>query len=73
MNELGKPTLIKLKNYLKLKNYSDRTIECYSGCILTFLKYQTKSAEHLSSDDFKIFIETFNFTSYQQQNQYISM
>ena len=72
MNKLGNSTLIKFKNYLKLKNYSDRTIECYSWAILKFLESQNKSAVHLSSDDFTNFINNQNFTSYQQQNQFIS-
>lgn len=72
MNMLGKSTLQKFKNYLKLKNYSDRTIDSYSWAIVKFLKSQSKSAIHLSSVDFINFINTYNFTSYQQQNQFIS-
>lgn len=72
MNKLGESTLIKFKNYLKLKNYSSRTIESYSWAILKFLENQNKSAIHLSSDDFTNFINTYKFTSYQQQNQFIS-
>ena len=48
MNKLGNSTLIKFKNYLKLKNYSDRTIECYSWAILKFLESQNKSAVRVS-------------------------
>lgn len=72
MNELGKSTLKKYENYLKLKNYSDRTIKCYSWAVSVFLKTQTKSFLHLSSDDFSNFISSYNFSSYQQQNQFIS-
>ena len=54
MNKLGASTLIKFKNYLKLKNYSERTIDCYSGCLLNFLKHQIRSAVHLSSNDFTL-------------------
>ena len=72
MNKLGTSTLKKFKNYLTLKNYSERTIECYSWAVLKFLESQQKSTLHLSSADFNNFIISYNFTSYQQQNQFIS-
>lgn len=72
MNKLGNSTLIKFKNYLKLKQYSERTIECYSWAIMKFLESQDKSAMHLSSEDFTAFINAYSFSSYQQQNQFIS-
>ena len=72
MNKLGNSTLKKFKNYLKLKNYSNRTIETYSWAVLRFLEFQKKSTIHLSADDFGIFINIYNFKSYQQQNQFIS-
>lgn len=72
MNKLGEPTLKKFRNCLKLKNYSERTIDIYSWAIMKFLESQTKSAVHLSSDDFSTFFEEYQFKSYQQQNQFIS-
>jgi integrase/recombinase XerD len=72
MNTLGLSTLKKFKNYLKLKNYSNRTIETYSWALDKFLHLAPKSAIHLSDNDFKNFLETYKFTSAQQQNQFIS-
>jgi hypothetical protein len=43
MNKLGDSTLKKYKNYLKLKNYSERTIESYSWAVLKFIESQQKS------------------------------
>jgi integrase/recombinase XerD len=72
MNTLGTSTLKKFKNYLKLKNYAQKTIDTYSWAIMKFLEIQTKSAMHLSSKDFDKFISEYEFKSYQQQNQFIS-
>ena len=72
MNNLENSTLKTFKNYLKLKNYSERTIDSYTGCLRIFIKNTNKSALHISGNDFTEFINSFNFTSYQQQNIYIS-
>ena len=72
MNNLENSTLKTYKNYLKLKNYSERTIESYSGYLLKFILCTEKSALHLSAKDFTEFMNTYQFTSYQQQNQFIS-
>ena len=72
MNKLGASTLKKFKNYLKLKNYCEKTIKCYSDCLNRFLQFQKKSGMILSYDDCTNFFSTFEFSSYQQQNQYIS-
>jgi site-specific recombinase XerD len=72
MNELGISTLEKFKKYLKLKNYSDKTIKCYSNCLLVFLKIIKNSGMNATSNDYNVFMNSFEFSSYQQQNQYIS-
>lgn len=72
MNNLENSTLKTFQNYLKLKNYSSRTILSYTGYLCSFIKYTGKSALHLSANDFIKFVNSFNFTSYQQQNMYIS-
>jgi site-specific recombinase XerD len=72
MNNLENSTLKDFKNYLKLKNYSNKTIESYSGYLFKFIKSTGKSAKHLSAEDFNNFLKSNNFTSYQQHNAYIS-
>ena len=72
MNKLGDSTLKKFENYLKLKNYSTRTIYTYSSALQIFLHNASKSAMHLSASDFNDFFTSYKFKSAQQQNQFIS-
>jgi site-specific recombinase XerD len=72
MNELGKATLEKYQKILKLKNYSDKTIEGYSHVILVIIKYTNKSGLHLTQRDIEHFFLNFKFSSISQQNRYIS-
>ena len=72
MNNIETSTLKTFKNYLRLKNYSERTIESYSSCLRFFVQKVGKSALHISGNDFSEFMNSFNFSSYQQQNLYIS-
>ena len=72
MNEKGKTTLKICKQRLNYLNYSKNTIKCYLWYIDEFLKSQTKSAQHLSSNDFQSYLDNYHFTSISQQNQIIN-
>lgn len=72
MNEKGKATLKICKQKLNYLNYSKNTIKCYLWYIDEFLKSQTKSAQHLTSNDFQSYLDNYNFTSVSQQNQVIN-
>ncbi|MDD5358418.1 MAG: tyrosine-type recombinase/integrase [Candidatus Nanoarchaeia archaeon] len=72
MNVKYESTLGKYRNYLKFKNYSDRTIENYSSCIIRFMDYCNKPGLHLNQFDFENFMLNYKFTSIPQQNAYIS-
>ncbi len=53
-------------------NYSDNTISVYMNYITAFIASLDKQAIHLSSFDFKNYLESYNFTSVSQQNQIIN-
>ena len=72
MNKLHSSVLGKYRNILKLRGYSDRSISIYvhyvEKCIITF----DKPALHITANDVKKYLETFNYSSTSQQNQIYS-
>ncbi len=62
----------KLKTKLTYFNYSKKTIEMYSHYLIKFLESINKYPQHLTSDDFQSYLNTYNFTSISQQNQIIN-
>lgn len=72
MNKKGSSTLKVCEQKLNYLNYSKNTIKCYLWYIDEFLKSQTKSAQHLSSNDFQSYLDNYNFSSVSQQNQVIN-
>ena len=57
---------------LKYLNYSNRTIEVYCHYINKFLIKVNKYPQHLTSNDFQNYLNTFEFSSISQQNQIIN-
>ena len=53
MNLKYKSTLEKIETILKLRNYSDRSIEMYSHYVLKFIEFFNKSALHITSSNVK--------------------
>ena len=56
-------------NYL---NYADNTKRCYIFYINEFLVEINKPYQHLVSDDFQCYLDTYEFSSVSQQNQIIN-
>ena len=67
-----KNEISKTESKLKYFNYSERTIEIYSHYVLKFLQKVNKYPQHLSSQDFEIYLLNYLFTSTSQQNQIIN-
>jgi len=57
---------------LKYFNYSERTIEIYIHYIKKFLININKYPQHLIANDFKSYLNNYNFSSISQQNQIIN-
>ncbi|MEY3501028.1 MAG: hypothetical protein RL308_2700 [Bacteroidota bacterium] len=72
MNVKGESTLEKLKNILRVKNYSDKTINNYVHCVRVFINSHNKQTYHLNEQDLKSYLLNYNYTSISQQNQIIS-
>lgn len=64
--------IIKFQNKLKYFNYSNNTIDIYSHYLNKFLLTINKYPQHLTSNDFKLYLDDFNFSSISQQNQIIN-
>jgi site-specific recombinase XerD len=57
---------------LRYKNYSPRTIDVYKSYLNTFLKINNiKDPYQVTTNQIVKFLESYNFTSTSQQNQYI--
>lgn len=72
MNQKGLSTLKICEQKLNYLNYSKKTIDNYLGHIQKFLLNQSKSALHLNSKDFQMYLDNYKFTSVSQQNQVIN-
>lgn len=72
MNKKSKSTLGKYCQILKVKNYSERTIEIYSHYIFKFFNAFDKPALHITKNDIENYLIDFNYSSINQQNQVIS-
>lgn len=57
---------------LRYKNYSPRTIDVYKSYLGNFIKFNDiKDPYQVTTNQILKFLETYNFTSTSQQNQYI--
>lgn len=72
MNEKGKSTLEKYKDFLNLKGYGKNTIGVYYNYTKLFINSFNKPALHLTIKDCENFIYNFPFSSKSQQNQIYS-
>jgi len=72
MNKKYVSTLGKFEKILKVKNYSDKTINIYMHYVEKFIKNFNKSALHITSKDIANYIENYNYSSIGQQNQVYS-
>lgn len=72
MNKKAESTLVKYRNFLKVKNYSKRTIEIYCHYLEKYILSQNKSALHLTKSDLKNYLLNNKFSSISVQNQVIS-
>lgn len=57
---------------LKYLNYSKNTSDIYLHYIDMFLSVTTKAPSRLTSKDFQLYLDNYNFTSVSQQNQVIN-
>ena len=57
---------------LKYFNYSKNSIKIYTHYTSEFLIFTKKNYQHLTSNDFKFYLDNYNFSSISQQNQIIS-
>jgi integrase/recombinase XerD len=57
---------------LKYLNYSKSTSDIYLHYIDVFLSTTTKPSSRLTSGDFQLYLDNYNFTSVSQQNQIIN-
>jgi site-specific recombinase XerD len=60
------------KQKLKYLNYSDRTIKSYLYYIQQFLENTKVFPTRLTSNDFQLYLDNYEFTSTSQQNQVIN-
>jgi len=57
---------------LRFKNYSPRTIDVYKSYLNNFIKFNNiKDPHQVTTNQIVKFLESYNFTSTSQQNQYI--
>lgn len=68
MNKFAESTLGKYKKYLKVKNYSDRTIDMYIYYVKEMLEYFNKPALHISSKEINEYILNYSYSSISKQN-----
>lgn len=72
MNKKRASTLGKLGNILKLKNYSNRTIDVYVHYVDKLLIELDKPGLHITGKDIEKYINEYSYTSISQQNQIYS-
>jgi len=62
----------KLQEYMRLKNYSPKTIRAYTGCAKSLYKYFKKPLDKITEQEFKDFLNNFFKKNYSAQtvNQY---
>lgn len=57
---------------LKYLNYAENTIKMYLYYTEEFLVHTNKNYQHLTSNDFQSYLDSYTFTSISKQNQVIS-
>ena len=72
MNSKRTSTLGKFENILKLKNYSDRTVDVYVHYVEKLLVELDKPGLHITGRDIEHYIKRYSYTSISQQNQIYS-
>lgn len=72
MNNFEDITLKKYKQILRVKNYSNRTIENYSSVMKVFNSEMPRDLYHCNKNDIQDYFFNKRFTSISQQNIFIS-
>lgn len=72
MNLKYKSTLENFEKILKLRNYSNNSIEMYSHYVLKLMEFFNKPALHITSKEMKEYLINYNYSSISQQNQIYS-
>lgn len=72
MNKKGESTLRKYSQMMRVKRYSDRTIDIYTYYARIYLNSFDCDFYHISINETVIFLQEYNYTSRAQQNQFIS-
>ena len=72
MNIKHKSTLENFEKILKVRNYSNRSIEIYSHYVYKFIESFNKSGLHITSKEIKEYLIYHNYSSVSQQNQIYS-
>lgn len=72
MNTKGKATLEKFSNILRVKNYSERTINSYISYCNFYINFNKKETYSLNEKDLTEYVNNYKYSSISQQNQIIS-
>ena len=72
MNTKSKSTLEKFEKILRVKGYSERTIEIYVHYSGKFLSFFDDDVYHISQKKASQFLINYKYSSRSQQNQFIS-
>ena len=72
MNKKSQSTLKKYEEMMRVKRYSERTIQVYSHYAEIYLKSFDCDFYHISINQTIKFLQEYNYTSRSQQNQFIS-
>ena len=72
MNKKAKSTLTKMENFMRVGNYSERTISTYISYAKKFLFSFNKDAYHISQKEIEDYLMNFQYSSVSQQNQIIN-
>lgn len=72
MNTKAKSTLKVMKNYMRVKNYSDRTIDTYHTYAAKFLLSFECDPYHINQHEIEHYLMSYQYSSVSQQNQVIN-
>ena len=72
MNNKTKATLEKMKNIMRVRNYSKQTIMSYCNYVEKYLLSFDKDPYHIPITQAKHYLQTYNYSSVSQQNQIIN-
>jgi site-specific recombinase XerD len=72
MNTFNNSTVKKYEQILTVKNYSPRTVKCYSHYVARFSQHFKENLYHVNNTQVREFFYNYKFSSIAEQNQYIN-